>query len=370
MRNFSVARRRTGFTLIELLVVIAIIAILIALLVPAVQKVRAAAARTQCANNLKQLALGCHNFADAYKQFPPGGLYTGGGTVETAGWSALILPYVDQGPLDQQLGLPAPNVITAGVANSVATPLGVPTSGSLAPVYQGTAPGPATVTQSVLATYICPADFTSDANCIPDAYVTAGGNPSGTGNFTGTYNTTGLIPGKSNYLAVCGTANPSNMPNDGVMCMNSTTTFNDITDGTSNTFLIGEVCGYNSIGTWVGNRNPNGGGTGGGLYTMRSTSQQMNLWVTQNVAPSGSSVWGFGSLHSGGAQFAFADGTVHFISQQIPYNAGAWGGAVGTAGQVSTTVANITPAIYSSFGVYNLLGSKSDGQAVDSAWFN
>lgn len=91
---------RSGFTLIELLVVIAIIAILIALLVPAVQKVRAAAARTQCLNNLKQLGLALHGYMDANKSLPPNGIYAYNGTAVTqvSPWSALarILPYIEQ----------------------------------------------------------------------------------------------------------------------------------------------------------------------------------------------------------------------------------------------------------------------------------
>ena len=116
-------RKRVGFTLIELLVVIAIIAILIALLVPAVQKVREAAARTQSTNNLKQIGLACQSFHDANKRLPYNGLFanaTVGGTqyiaAATAGnpasgsWAFQILPYIDQGALFNINGGTSPNI--------------------------------------------------------------------------------------------------------------------------------------------------------------------------------------------------------------------------------------------------------------------
>src|ERR1700733_12103734 len=109
---------RAGFTLIELLVVIAIIAILIALLVPAVQKVRDAAALTDCRNRIKQLALGCHNYHDSYKMLPRNGALNnpGTGNPNVAGccgpgqarwsWLGRILPYIEQVPLYEEAGVP------------------------------------------------------------------------------------------------------------------------------------------------------------------------------------------------------------------------------------------------------------------------
>ena len=96
--------RRCAFTLIELLVVIAIIAILIALLVPAVQKVREAAARAQCQNNLKQLSLGVHNYHDSFKKVTPARIHTDG----QASWAVLILPYIEQGNLFKGYDLAKP----------------------------------------------------------------------------------------------------------------------------------------------------------------------------------------------------------------------------------------------------------------------
>src|SRR5262249_11799658 len=115
-RTGSAPRCRLGFTLIELLVVIAIIAILIGLLLPAVQKVREAAARAKCANNLKQIALACHNYESAFGHFPAGELFTYDPTAANWSWMATLLPNIEEGNFYAASGIgnnPAPTLTAA-----------------------------------------------------------------------------------------------------------------------------------------------------------------------------------------------------------------------------------------------------------------
>jgi len=122
MNGSQTRAKRDGFTLIELLVVIAIIAILIALLVPAVQKVREAAARTQCINNLKQIGLALHNYEGMSGRFPPAALYPVGQTSsDTYSAQARLLPFVDQNGLYSQINFSLsatsqPNVVSQRIA--------------------------------------------------------------------------------------------------------------------------------------------------------------------------------------------------------------------------------------------------------------
>ncbi len=306
-------RTRQGFTLIELLVVIAIIAILIALLVPAVQKVRAAAARTQCTNNLKQLALACASYHDANKQFPQN-FYTGGYTTASWNWITFILPYVDQGPLFATLNIQF---------NSAAVPQPTTLANSV----------PVAALQTPIAVLRCPADpdyktvlWSTDANGYP-----AGGcsisNYKGVCGQNWEWGNAAWNP----VAAASGAAWPGNdqgldngdgllyRSNGGGQSAPKAFTFNSITDGSSNTFLIGEDlpslsdwcgCWYSPNSTsgtcaiYINNGYPNGNA----LITGGTGTVTVGDWNNQ---------YGFASAHGGGAQFAMADGTVHFVQQSI-----------------------------------------------------
>jgi prepilin-type N-terminal cleavage/methylation domain-containing protein/prepilin-type processing-associated H-X9-DG protein len=269
--------RRSAFTLIELLVVIAIIAILIALLVPAVQKVRAAAARTQCQNNLKQIALALHGHHDAKKYLPSGyETTTASATMPLAGWGwgTYILPYIDQGPLYQQLG------VETGAAFSQT---------------------PTATTQLRLAVYRCP------------------------GNSDGDLNTKRFNHATSNYRAVSGTRTGTtqfagwaeNQDHGGVFFQNSRMKMMRITDGTSNTFAVGE-CVFDMSSSpnkwgaiWAGMTGLGSTGAGDGARI-----SDVMWWVDDSSAViNGSAPQAFSSKHGGGAQFAFCDGTVRLIQE-------------------------------------------------------
>jgi prepilin-type N-terminal cleavage/methylation domain-containing protein/prepilin-type processing-associated H-X9-DG protein len=259
-----------GFTLIELLVVIAIIAILIGLLLPAVQKVRAAAARVSCSNNLKQIGLAMQMFQDTNQTLPPGWLCNDT-RAPSPGWSwnLLILPYIEQQNLYTTIN---PDVTV-----------------TLAPVA-----GQAAVLQTPVSTYQCPADVRTTLN-------SSFGNQS-------PFN---AAVAKVNYVANRSLLGP-NSDNSPTFA-----TIQGIQDGSSNTIMVGERDMTINVGGLFairGSTTASFEGRGGkGLNPNPRTLANKSQWTTgddERLA--------FSSQHDGGCNFVFADGSVHFISNSIP----------------------------------------------------
>jgi prepilin-type N-terminal cleavage/methylation domain-containing protein/prepilin-type processing-associated H-X9-DG protein len=293
-------RRRLGFTLIELLVVIAIIGVLIGLLLPAVQKVREAANRMSCTNNLKQIALAQHAYHDSYGKFSPGlvGNINGANgtppTVECVNQHILILPYIEQG-----------NVWAIW---KIATGLG--TSGS-GPRYSNWGGNNANAAITI-KTFICPSAWFPSDKMMP------GG---------------GLVFAWTSYLANSGVVSfqTEQQTQDGVFYMNSKVAVTDITDGSSNTFLFGERSAldvnlrnvYNAGKVGCDMETWGGWGAASGddwdpADTEGGTTAPIN-WLypdptTYVAADYNKRVSCYGSFHTGGANFSFADGSVRFLS--------------------------------------------------------
>jgi prepilin-type N-terminal cleavage/methylation domain-containing protein/prepilin-type processing-associated H-X9-DG protein len=319
--TLRVADRRRAFTLIELLVVIAIIAILIGLLLPAVQKVREAAARSSCQNNLKQIGLALHNYHDSNGKFPAGSIYKQVGTTwnyyDT--WTIAILPFLEQDNLYRLYDQTLPNATTASANTTI-------------------------VRQTYVKVYACPSDPNSFTPGTPNS------GPGGTG---GAVAIPLCMPG--NYRCVAGAdwggqdwgvdQGGSNenwddatqvawlyplYPGDrGVMHATNPTVgataekITNIKDGTSNTLMVGEYATSTQLDRrtyWAyayTSYNES-------VATFRQSRTLLPDFLACQNAPPGNNNQckrSWGSFHSGGQlNFVMADGSVRSISQNIDMN--------------------------------------------------
>jgi prepilin-type N-terminal cleavage/methylation domain-containing protein/prepilin-type processing-associated H-X9-DG protein len=297
-------RSRSGFTLIELLVVIAIIAILIGLLLPAVQKVREAAARMSCQNKIKQLGLALHNYHDANSKFPPGaqqdvfpqGVTSGTVYIRGTSWIVFVLPYIEQENLFRQY-----NFTTN---------------------YWGNA----TIGLQVLPALYCPSGPSPEryrdpnsnvANAVTTHYYGVMGPGGPTDNHTIVLNgqTFTYRQGDSGTNAAWAGNGILSQYRDspGSISTGRLIRMTDITDGTSGTLMLAERSvnlpgTLNDYRTWIRGQNGGSGATKNVTFPINSTNYNGSTNFNDIS---------FGSNHTGGANFCFGDGSVRFINQNI-----------------------------------------------------
>lgn len=334
MRRNKTSLKR-GFTLIELLVVIAIIAILVALLLPAVQQAREAARRSSCQNNLKQLALALHNYHDVHRTFPPGELtssFDGGlsatdrtyafateGTLlngsgrHGTSWMLHILPQIEQAQHYDVWNFQR-NVYGNGVlalASDAFTPLFTPTQNNIPAFYCPSRRNTMDLNQYSQLQRVNIA-FTKGGNdysgCIGSGIAfnpLSAGLPGATWAVTPAQNLNEPVqPTAIGPAGIMKTPHPFDI---GIFSVNSSTKMRDVKDGTSNVIIVGENQRLTNPGTVDGLRSRDGWAWGGAA-TLFSTREGPNKAF---------SIAGPGSEHDGIAQFAFADGSVRIISENI-----------------------------------------------------
>jgi len=333
-----------GFTLIELLVVIAIIAILIGLLVPAVQKVREAAGRAQCQNNLKQLGLAIQNYADSNQmRLPRGGAYNWD---DRGTWYVYTLPYMEQAGLYKAIE-------TAAGAPIETTPNSVGTAnGKIAanPTLYGIPVATGQGLEHVKLPYArCPSDDTDPFQGPGKGY-----------NYVGSLGPQ-CAPGGCGYDPFIQYCTQPTWGYDWSPDHGNTLNANDlrgmfnrlgvqlrfpasVPDGTSNTIFVGEIIVGTSDHVWNASWPfYNGGASHSGTnvpinYPVKPFDGSCNQYPPGSgkvdTARNWNVSWGFRSRHSGGSNFVFGDGSVQFLSQSIDHR------------------------------IYNLLGCRNDGQAA------
>jgi prepilin-type processing-associated H-X9-DG protein/prepilin-type N-terminal cleavage/methylation domain-containing protein len=289
-------RRRSGFSLIELMVVIAIIVLLMGLLLPAVQSAREAARRSQCLNNLRQIGIGLTNYHEAFGVFPMGYAARSpfvDGVTDTAdgwGWAAMVLPHLEQTMLYNSINFSRP---IDDVQNTV-------------PI------------RAVFQIYVCPCDGTRDDFGLTNA---AG-------------NVIAMI-GPSSYAACVGgdeTDVVTGINHDGqgrgIMFRNSRVRAADITDGLSDTILVGERAWSIAQGAWPGalsggvlRRGPaNQCPKTGALFGQAPALVQAHCHLLNTDTDPDGGLDDFSSRHPGGANMLFADGSVRFVKSVLRDN--------------------------------------------------
>ena len=291
--------RRGGFTLVELLVVIAIIGILIGMLLPAVQQVREAARRTQCANNIRQLTLACHNYESTFMRFPPGlnlpigndsGMIWPNSSIHQAvgeppnrdqfgSWYVWIMPFIEQDNVYDNM-----NLYEREYANTN---------------------GPNSIGATVIDTFFCPSDISED-NVV--TYETGG---------------TTYYFGANSYFANAGVQSwyHATATYDGVFYYNSKNTFSSITDGSSNTIFIGER--YSLDPEYPALKNYRGwawANVNAPRNYLAGALEPINYQLPAGSGPNPSYALtdkkfsSFSSAHPGGCNMSMGDGSVRFLT--------------------------------------------------------